>query len=314
MSGEGPGAAAGAPAGADPELPSDIAATRRLGRRELRTRFVFGPLLIALVAVIYWLDSTVLRRAGAGGMLTAGVLGLLGVAGVHEYVVMMRKAGHAVAPRLLPLMTIALLVLPFFFGWRQVDRELYPLVIATLALVFPIALESLARGSMDEGLERQGGTLLGFLTIAWPMYLAQGMAIRHLPSVLYVVVVCKVGDIGAYLVGVAIGRHKLIPHISSGKTIEGAAGSLVASIAAAVLLDPLLIDPEVPLGLTGAIGVGIMLNATTQSGDLIESLLKRRCGVKDSSALLPAHGGVLDLIDSLLFSFPAFLAVLVLLT
>ena len=76
----------------------------------------------------------------------------------------------------------------------------------------------------------------------------------------------------------------------------------------------MLLRPEVPLGLTGAILTGIMLNITTQSGDLIESLLKRRCGVKDSSRLLPAHGGVLDLIDSLLFSFPAYLVILILLT
>ena len=59
---------------------------------------------------------------------------------------------------------------------------------------------------------------------------------------------------------------------------------------------------------------GIMLNITTQTGDLIESLLKRRCGVKDSSTLLPYHGGVLDLVDSLLFSFPAWFLVLVRLT
>ncbi len=64
------------------------------------------------------------------------------------------------------------------------------------------------------------------------------------------------------------------------------------------------------LGLTGALAVGIMLNITAQAGDLIESLLKRRCGVKDSGALLPAHGGVLDIADSLLFSFFAYFVVL----
>ena len=66
--------------------------------------------------------------------------------------------------------------------------------------------------------------------------------------------------------------------------------------------------------LTEAVLVGIMLNITAQIGDLVESLLKRRCGVKDSSALLPAHGGVLDLLDSLLFSFPAYFLVLTILT
>ncbi|MFO1051159.1 MAG: phosphatidate cytidylyltransferase [Planctomycetota bacterium] len=280
----------------------------------MRIRFVIGPTLIAVLATVYWLDSTVMERAGHGGWLVAGVLGLLGIGGVFEFVLMMRRAGFAVARILLPIYSGALLISPFFFGWHQLDHELYPLVIGTLGLLFPIALESLSRRRMQQGLELQGATMLGFLMIAWPMFLAQGMALRHLPSVLYVALVCKCGDIGAYLVGMAIGRHKLIPHISGGKTVEGAIGSVVVSIGCAIALRGPLLLPDVPLGLTGAILVGIMLNVTTQAGDLIESLLKRRCGVKDSSRLLPAHGGVLDLIDSLLFSFPAFFLVLIRLT
>ncbi len=136
------------------------------------------------------------------------------------------------------------------------------------------------------------------------------MSLRHLPSVFYVVLVCKSGDIGAYLVGSTLGKHKLIKHISPGKTVEGAVGSMVLSAVTAVLLRGPMLDPVLVLGLTGALGLGIMLNITTQAGDLIESLLKRRCGVKDSGSLLPAHGGVLDMVDSLLFSFFAFFPVL----
>ena len=62
------------------------------------------------------------------------------------------------------------------------------------------------------------------------------------------------------------------------------------------------------------VGISILLNLTTQTGDLIESLLKRRCGVKNSSNMLPAHGGVLDLIDSLLFSFPVYFWILIVVT
>ena len=138
---------------------------------------------------------------------------------------------------------------------------------------------------------------------------------RHLPSVLYVVLVCKSGDIGAYLIGASLGRRKLIPHVSPGKTVEGAVGSMAMTVLAAVLLRGPLLEQEVAgqnvtLGLTSALGVGIMLNITAQAGDLIESLLKRRCGVKDSGSLLPAHGGVLDMMDSLLFSFCAYFLVL----
>ena len=308
----------GASADPRPDLPpvhvDEAVANRRKGRGELGTRFVFGPAMLLLIAADYWIDSTLLADLGYRGVLTAAVLGLLGLLGVHEYVVMMRKGGHPIAGKLLPLFSALLLGSPFLFTWESIDRELYPMAILTLGLLYPSALASLARERMSVGLERQGATLLGFLMLVWPIYLAQGMAIRHLPSVMFVVLVCKLGDIGGYLTGVAFGRRKLIPHISGGKTIEGSLGSLACSVAASIGLSDLLLEPEVPVGLTTAILLGIILNVTTQTGDLVESLLKRRCGVKDSSALLPAHGGVLDLTDSLLFSFPAYFVVLVVLT
>jgi len=192
-----------------------------------------------------------------------------------------------------------------------IDRELYPLVGFTLLLFFPLAVRSLGRTSMQKGLEEQGATLLGLILVSWPMFLAQGVCFRHLPSILFVVLVCKGGDIGGYVTGRAIGRHKLIPHVSPGKTVEGALGSLLASIGLAFWLRDPLLGTAVPMGTLATAAVGTALNVTTQTGDLVESLLKRRCGAKDSSRLLPAHGGVLDLIDSLLFSFAVFFLVLV---
>lgn len=280
---------------------------------DLRTRAVLAPTMLAFVGGIYWLDWTGvlgIRR----GVLSAALLGLLGAAGVAEFVALLRAGGFAVSRRSLPLVSALLFLSSFWFVWHQVDRELYPLVVGTLVLLFPIAVRSLGRTDMRVGLEKQGATLLGFIYIAWPVYLAMGTCLRHLPSVLWVVLVCKGGDIGGYCVGRVCGRHKLIPHISPGKTVEGALGSLLASVALAVGLREALLAPDVVLPLAGAVGMGVVLNFTTQTGDLIESLLKRRCGAKDSSHLLPAHGGVLDLVDSLLFSFCAWFLVLVWLT
>lgn len=283
-----------------------------MGAAELKTRLIFGPLMLGIIAAVFWVDSTTVTA----GRLTCGLLGLLAVAGVWEFQVMMRGAGHALSAGWLLIVSAALAGSAFLFaGWQQLDRELYPLVIGTMALLFPVALRTLAEQRMRQGLAEQGAVLLAFVWIAWPMYMAQGMAIRHLPAVLFVVLVCKGGDIGAYFAGVAFGRHKLIPHVSKGKTVEGSIGSVVASCAVAVALrDIMLPAPLPPLGLTAVLFIGIILNLGAQIGDLLESLLKRNCGVKDSSKLLPAHGGVLDLIDSLLFAFPAYFLVLVWLT
>ena len=247
------------------------------------------------------------------GRASAVVLGLLTMSAVVEYVRMFRGAGFAVSASLLLPMTLALVSSAFLFEWKSTDHELYPLVIGTLLLLFPLALRALRSDRFGSGLEAMGSTMLAFVLLAWSLYFAQGLALRHLDSLLFVILVCKGGDTGGYLIGRALGRHQLIAHISPGKTVEGAVGSLAASCLLAALLRPLL-RPEVDVTLTEVVLVGIMLNITTQIGDLLESLLKRRCGVKDSSRLLPAHGGVLDLLDSLLFSFPAYFLVLTLLT
>ncbi len=280
---------------------------------DLRTRAVLAPLMLGLVALVYWLDFQSIGGLRQGA-LSAGLLGLLGIGGIWEYVCLMRGPGFAVAGKTLTFFTVALLVSAFPLGWHHIDHELYPLVIGTMLLLFPLAVRSLGKEDMKVGLEKQGATLLGFVFIAWPVYLAMGTCFRHLPSVLYVVLVCKGGDIGGYCIGRLLGRTKLIPHISAGKTVEGALGSLLASVVLAVSLRGALLEPEVQLPLWGALLVGVALNFTTQTGDLIESLLKRRCGAKDSSKLLPAHGGILDLVDSLLFSFCIWFQVLVWLT
>jgi phosphatidate cytidylyltransferase len=280
---------------------------------DLRTRAVLAPAMLAVVVGVYWLDWSD-RFGHKRGALSAGVLMLLGVVGAWEYAQLLKNAGFAVARKTLVTCTAMLLGSAFPMGWHAIDHEFYPLVAGTMVLLFPLALRSLRKQDMKVGLETQGATLLGFVFVAWPVYLAMGTCFRHLSSVLFVVLVCKGGDIGGYCVGRLLGRTKLIPHISPGKTVEGAAGSLVASMALAVTLRGWLLEPDVVLPAWGALVMGLVLNFTTQTGDLIESLLKRRCNAKDSSHLLPAHGGVLDLVDSLLFSFCAWFLVLVWLT
>ncbi len=122
--------------------------------------------------------------------------------------------------------------------------------------------------------------------------------------VLYLMVVTKFSDMGAYVTGSLIGRHPAIPHISPKKTWEGFFGALVFSTLGSLGM-LWLIGGKLPLlNFTHAIALGLLLGFAAIIGDLVESVFKRSTGVKDSGRFLPGIGGALDLIDSLLFTAP----------
>jgi len=119
-------------------------------------------------------------------------------------------------------------------------------------------------------------------------------------------------DVGAYAFGRLFGKKKLIPSVSPGKTVAGAVGGLALTVVICLLYVRFILMPYAQLGLTlqGAILFGIVVSIAAQTGDLAESLLKREAGVKDSSRILPGHGGILDRFDSLLFVMPVSFLVL----
>ncbi len=120
----------------------------------------------------------------------------------------------------------------------------------------------------------------------------------------FIVIVTKAGDIGALLVGSLWGKHRLFPIVSPNKSIEGCFGSFLFSTVAAVLCIGLLPIGILPLWKVALMGAAI--GGIGQLGDISESLIKRDCNLKDSGKFLPGLGGVLDVIDSLLFSVPLF--------
>jgi phosphatidate cytidylyltransferase len=113
-------------------------------------------------------------------------------------------------------------------------------------------------------------------------------------------------DTGAYAVGRTLGRRKLIPSVSPGKTVEGAIGGIIVTVLVCWLYVQYALGPVAQLGMRAAdiVIFAIAISIAAQIGDLAESLLKREAGVKDSSHLIPGHGGVLDRFDSLLFVLP----------
>jgi len=172
-----------------------------------------------------------------------------------------------------------------------------------IACMFIFVLQFTRRDS-SQALASIAITLFGLLYIGW--FFSFFIKLKFLPNgallVAFLVLVTKMGDVGAYLVGNALGKHSLIPRISPHKTIEGTVGGLAFSIMSAVASKSFL--PHFPYG--HLVVLGALLGILAQVGDLAESLLKRDCGVKDSGGILPGFGGMLDLIDSLLFTTPIF--------
>jgi CDP-diglyceride synthetase len=128
-------------------------------------------------------------------------------------------------------------------------------------------------------------------------------------GVVALIVLAKVGDICAYFAGTAFGRHHPFPGISPGKTTEGCVASLVGAALCGALLAKLEWLPPSRYGLWSGVGAGIAINLAAQASDLLESWVKRRAEVKDSSRWLGPSGGVIDVVDSLLLAVPVALVV-----
>ena len=213
---------------------------------------------------------------------------LAGKTGCHSY----RVAGHAAA----------LCVLACFVAARL---DWIATVLALLTCL-TLALSLFSRREMNTAMGDVSATVLGVVYVAFlagfligvRMIQDQGIASRLLTAFFLMVMMA---DTGAYYAGRAMGRHKLAPRISPGKTIEGLIGGLVFAAAAGPLC-VLTFFTELPLA--HSIILGASIGVVGPVGDLAESLLKRGAGVKDSSGLLPGHGGVLDRLDSILFCAP----------
>jgi phosphatidate cytidylyltransferase len=136
-----------------------------------------------------------------------------------------------------------------------------------------------------------------------PSFLAQ---LRWLPAgslaLALVIFVPKIGDSAAYFTGRLLGRHPMAPVLSPKKTWEGAAGHLIGAALGAWAIDQL--GPVIPGGVPGALAFGFSLGLAGLLGDLAESLIKRDCQRKDASAIMPGFGGILDVVDSILFAAP----------
>ena len=204
----------------------------------------------------------------------------------------------------------------FYYFRKMGPAGSYDFEVAVLLffLLTVFGRQMFARLREDEPLQTMAYTLFGLLYVLWLfnfitkiVYLlprSSTGAVTGQFYCLYLIVVTKFSDMGAYLVGSAVGRHQMIPHISPKKTWEGFFGALGLSLLASLALFALMPGHLSMLTWTHATLLGLLLGFAAVIGDLAESIIKRSTGVKDSGNFLPGIGGALDLIDSLLFTAP----------
>ncbi len=257
--------------------------------------------------------SIILSGFELGFMFLIGGLGLLGL---WEFYSMLdvRKLPNF---KIIGMLCGALMFAGGFYYFQRIGSgQSYDFEIATL-VVFMLVVFSrqMFQQTRDVSpLETMAYTLFGLLYVVWLfsfvtkiVYLMPRDSAGHLTGHLYVlwlVLVTKFSDMGAYVTGSLFGKHLLVPHISPKKTWEGFFGALVFSTAGACGLLALIPEKLSYLHQSDALILGVVLGFAAIVGDLAESIVKRSAGVKDSGSFLPGIGGALDLIDSILFTAP----------
>ena len=266
-------------------------------------------LSLRLWSAVVFLPLLVLM-ARLGGLVYLGFTVLFIGLALREFYLMMTSKG------LFPHWksgTLAALLFPIGIYARERAHRTEEWHLSGLITVLLVAmlLAELRRGASKQTLVNASATLLGVLYIGWlgahvvalrelPWSLsvpyAEGMSFALLPF--FLAWSC---DTAAYTVGRAWGRHRLAPGVSPGKSVEGAIAGLVAAILAAAIAKGWF---ATYLTMPAALTLGLLVGVFAQLGDLVESLLKRDADTKESSSLIPGHGGVLDRFDSILFAAP----------
>lgn len=276
-------------------------------------RTVFLRRLASTVLLWVLVLGTILSGYEQMFFITIAGIGLLGL---WEYFEMLDRRG---VPnfKLTALIAAVIFMAGSFLTFRSYGPDKsYDFEIAVMVgfLLVVFGRQMFRRTRDQNPLETMAYTLFGLLYVVWLfnfltkiVYLAPRGPLGE-PSgqfyVLYLLLVTKFSDMGAYLAGSLFGRHKLVPHISPHKSWEGLAGAVLFATAGSFGLWYLIPGQLSAFGPTDLAILGVLLGLAAVIGDLAESIVKRSADAKDSGGLLPGIGGVLDLIDSLLFTAP----------
>jgi phosphatidate cytidylyltransferase len=282
----------------------------------LPSRAIVTVVAVAGFAALCQADVSSGLGAGPGWWL-APVAAFLGWAGAVEAARMAAARSGAAADPLVPFATAALPLVAVAAAAGGPMAAIGQVAVAAVAAVgLLLAIEIARYRPGGQGLSRLAGGVFTLVAIGLPLAFMVGLrlvgagagGIAGLVPLVSMVAVVKGGDIAAYLVGSALGRHKMAPALSPGKTWEGAAASLAASLSLAWLLLERL--PAAGIGASAGLPwggwpvYGLAVGVAGMLGDLAESLVKRELDTKDSGRFLGGLGGILDLIDAPLFAAP----------
>lgn len=290
----------------------------------LKYRLITGPLLILLllgvVVLDNWLDGVVLtgywrdlfngkEHPPRGLALFALAAFVAAPLAAWELTMISRAQGIAARGSLNAVAAMLGVVLSYSIPIGTDTITSIAILSTGMVLVFVASLLTFSQNKNVQGVVASAGAVM-FAMVYIGLMMGFFLALRRSHSswwIVGIILTTKMCDSGAYFTGRAIGRHKLIPWLSPGKTWEGLAGGVVTSTLAGMLcawLSQQFLSPEDHVSVTlGAIW-GLIFGLVGQFGDLMKSLLKRGAGIKDSSALLPGLGGVLDVLDSPLMVAP----------
>ncbi|HPN36910.1 MAG TPA: phosphatidate cytidylyltransferase [Melioribacteraceae bacterium] len=226
----------------------------------------------------------------------------IGVSSYYEFYKMIIKKS-AYANKYLGFVAVFIIMLNSYFKFIDFETIVYSIVLFVLLI-------ELFRNK-NSAIFNSSVTLLGIFYVG--LFASSLVNIRELYNnnnfiydrggliIISVLIIIWVCDSAAFFIGSALGKHKLFKRVSPNKSWEGAIAGFVFSIISVIALKSFLIDF---LDWQDVIAIGIITGIFGQIGDLIESLLKRDSGVKDSSSIIPGHGGIFDRFDSLLFASP----------
>jgi phosphatidate cytidylyltransferase len=246
----------------------------------------------------------------------AGIMVLLACVGLMEFYGLVYKRGLVCFKMSGIIAGVSLMVVTSLHctGWLgpHDNPSLVNDFETTILILFVLGLcvRQFVSRSNTAGILAISTTLFGLMYVPWLLNFIQ--KINFFPGiddngkyfVLYFILVTKFSDTGAYAIGSLIGRHKMIPRISPAKTWEGFGGAILVATGASLGFAHIFADKMPGMTPLHAVILGVILSCTAVVGDLIESLFKREAGVKDSGNFFPGIGGILDLLDSLLFNAP----------